>query len=100
MGLESELGRNVLDRQAQAASGLRRAGFDTALKASQTGAQLMGGLGQALGNLAGTTADIGRVGSELGRADLGMLTELGGMGRNYQSQLLEAQRQNKLQRDA
>ena len=94
---ESELGRNVLDRQAQAASGLRRAGFDTALKASQTGAQLMGGLGQALGNLAGTTADIGRVGSELGRADLGMLTELGGMGRNYQSQLLEAQRQNKLQ---
>ena len=41
-------------------------------------------------------ADIGRVGSELGRADLGIRTSLG-KGRNYQSQVLEAQRQNQLQ---
>ena len=57
----------------------------------------MGGLGQAYGQLAGTTADIGRVGSELGRADLGMLSQLGNVGRNYQTQILEAERQNQLQ---
>ena len=48
---------------------------------------------KAFGTLAGTTADIGRVGSELGRADLGMLTQLGDIGRNFQQQQLEAQRQ-------
>ena len=94
---ESELGRNVLDRQANIAAQLRNQGFGQALTASQKAAQLMGGLGQAYGQLAGTTADIGRVGSELGRADLGMLTQLGDIGRNYQSQVLEAQRQNQLQ---
>ena len=94
---ESELGRNVLDRQARVASQLRQGGFKDALTASQKAAQLMGGLGQAYGQLAGTTADIGRGGSELGRADLGMLSQLGNVGRNYQTQLLEAQRQNQLQ---
>ena len=94
---ESELDRNVLDRQANIAAQLRDRGFGQALTASQKAAQLMGGLGQAFGQLAGTTADIGRVGSELGRADLGMLTQLGGIGRNFQQQQLEAQRQNLLQ---
>jgi len=94
---ESELGRNVLDRQANIAAQLRNQGFGQALTASQRAAQLMGGLGQAFGTLAGTTADIGRVGSELGRADLGMLSQLGEVGRRYQQQVLEAQRQNQLQ---
>ena len=94
---ESELNRNVLDRQANIVAQLRNQGFGQALTASQRAAQLMGGLGQAFGTLAGTTADIGRVGSELGRADLGMLTQLGGIGRNFQQQQLEAQRQNLLQ---
>jgi hypothetical protein len=94
---ESELGRNVLDRQANVAAQLRNQGFGQALTASQKAAQLMGGLGQAFGTLAGTTADIGRVGSELGRADLGMLSQLGEVGRRYQQQVLEAQRQNQLQ---
>lgn len=94
---ESELSRNVLDRQANIAAQLRNQGFGQALTASQKAAQLMGGLGQAYGQLAGTTADIGRVGSELGRADIGMLTQLGDIGRNYQQQVLEAQRQNQLQ---
>ena len=94
---ESELGRNVLDRQANIAAQLRNQGFGQALTASQKAAQLMGGLGQAFGTLAGTTADIGRVGSELGRADLGMLSQLGEVGRRYQQQVLEAQRQNQLQ---
>ena len=84
-------------RRLAAIADAQRKGFDTALNASQRAAQLMGGLGQAYGSLAGTTADIGRVGSELGRADLGMLTSLGEIGRNYQSQVLEAQRQNQLQ---
>ena len=94
---ESELGRNVLDRQARAAAQLRQGGFRDALTASQKAAQLMGGLGQAYGQLAGTTADIGRVGSELGRADLGMLSQLGEVGRRYQQQVIEADRQNQLQ---
>tara|TARA_R100001510_G_C7651090_1_gene208703 strand:- start:185 stop:1102 length:918 start_codon:yes stop_codon:yes gene_type:complete len=94
---ESELGRNVLDRQARAAAQLRQGGFKDALTASQRAAQLMGGLGQAYGQLAGTTADIGRVGSELGRADLGMLSQLGDVGRRYQQQVIEAERQNQLQ---
>lgn len=94
---ESELGRNVLDRQANVAAQLRNQGFGQALTASQKAAQLMGGLGQAFGTLAGTTADIGRVGSELGRADLSSLSQLGEVGRRYQQQVLEAQRQNQLQ---
>ena len=94
---ESELDRNVLDRQANIAAQLRNQGFGQALTASQRAAQLMGGLGQAFGSLAGTTADIGRVGSELGRADLGMLTQLGDIGRTFQQQQWEAQRQNLLQ---
>jgi hypothetical protein len=72
-------------------------GFGDAMTQSQRAAQLMGGLGQAFGGLASTTADIGRVQSELGRADLGMLSGLGETGRNFQSQQLEAQRQNQIQ---
>ena len=53
---------------------------------SQRAAQLMGGPWDRHGGLASTTADIGRVQSELGRADLGMLSGLGETGRNFQSQ--------------
>jgi len=84
-------------RRLAAIGEAQRKGFDTALTASQNAAKLMGGIGSAYGNLGATMADIGRVGSELGRADLGMLTSLGEIGRNYQSQVLEAQRQNQLQ---
>jgi len=94
---ESELGRNVLEQQARAAGQLRQSGYQKALEAAQRGAQLMGGLGQAFGQLAGTTADIGRVQSELGRADVGMLTQLGQIGQSQQQRILEAQRQNLLQ---
>jgi hypothetical protein len=75
----------------------QRKGFQDALTASQKSAQLMGGLGQAFGTLAGTTADLGRVQSELGRADLGMLSGLGEIGRTFQQQQLDAGRQNILQ---
>lgn len=84
-------------RRLGAVGEAQRKGFQDAVSASQRAAQLYGGLGQAYGQLAGTTADIGRVQSELGRADLGMLTQLGDIGRTYQQQLLEADRQNQLQ---
>jgi hypothetical protein len=84
-------------RRLAAIGEAQRKGFQDAITSSQKAGQLMGGLGQAYGSLAGTTADIGRVQSELGRADLGMLTQLGDIGRTYQSQLLEADRQNQLQ---
>lgn len=71
--------------------------YAAAIERAQKSGQLMGGIGQAYGQLAGTTADIGRVQSELGRADLGMLTQLGDIGRSFQQQQLEAQRQNQLQ---
>mgnify|MGYP003110918096 CR=1 FL=1 len=84
-------------RRLAAIGEAQRKGFQDAITSSQKAGQLMGGLGQAYGQLAGTTADIGRVQSELGRADLGMLTQLGDIGRTYDQQLLEAQRQNQLQ---
>ena len=84
-------------RRLGAVSEAQRKGFTDAVTASQRAAQLSGGLGQALNQLAGTTADLGRVQSELGRADLGMLTNLGGLGREFQQQFLDAQRANLLQ---
>ena len=84
-------------RRLSAVGEAQRKGYEDAIKQSQQAAQLMGGIGQAYGQLAGTTADIGRVQSELGRADLGMLTQLGDIGRSFQQQQLEAQRQNQLQ---
>jgi|TARA_E500000318_G_scaffold3467_1_gene3885 hypothetical protein len=84
-------------RRLAAIGDAQRKGFQDALTASQKSAQLMGGLGQAFGGLAGTTADLGRVQSELGRADLGMLSGLGEIGRTFQQQQLDAGRQNILQ---
>ena len=68
-------------------------GFDTALGASQKAAQLFGGLGQA----AGTIGDLGRLQSELGRADIGMLSQLGRVGQQQTQAELDADRQNLLQ---
>ena len=68
-------------------------GFDKAVGASQKAAQLFGGLGQA----AGTLGDLGRLQSELGRADIGMLSQLGGIGQRQTQAQLDAQRQNLLQ---
>ena len=84
-------------RRLAAIGDAQRKGFSDALTASQRAAQLMGGLGQAFGGLAGTTADLGRVQSELGRADLGMLSGLGETGRLFDQQVLEAERLNQMQ---
>jgi len=89
-------GSELMGRLGTSLAGLP-SDYAAAIERSQKAGQLMGGLGQAYGQLAGTTADIGRVQSELGRADLGMLTQLGDIGRSLQQQQLEAQRQNQLQ---
>ena len=68
-------------------------GFDTAVGASQRAAQLFGGLGQAASGI----GDIGRLQSELGRADIGMLSQLGGIGQRQTQTQLDAQRQNLMQ---
>ena len=68
-------------------------GFDTAVGASQRAAQLFGGLGQAASGI----GDIGRLQSELGRADIGMLSQLGGIGQRQSQAQLAAQRQNLMQ---
>ena len=68
-------------------------GFDTAVGASQRAAQLFGGLGQAASGI----GDIGRLQSELGRADIGMLSQLGGIGQRQSQAQLDAQRQNLMQ---
>lgn len=68
-------------------------GFDQAVGASQKAAQLFGGLGQAASGI----ADVGRMQSELGRADIGMLSQLGRVGQAQDQAQLDAQRQNQMQ---
>jgi len=68
-------------------------GFDQAVGASQKAAQLFGGLGQAASGI----ADVGRLQSELGRADIGMLSQLGRVGQAQDQAQLDAQRQNLMQ---
>lgn len=68
-------------------------GFDKAVGASQKAAQLFGGLGQAASGI----ADVGRLQSELGRADIGMLSQLGRVGQAQDQAQLDAQRQNLMQ---
>lgn len=72
-------------------------GFDKAVQASQRAGQLMGGLGQAFGQGASTLADIGRLQSELGRADIGMLSQLGQIGQRQSQAEIDAARQNQMQ---
>ena len=116
--IEAELAKNRADQKARSTSGLRSSGFQNAMKNFLGGTELSGRLGSQLGEVgtrfgdigakfgglgdvynrfAGTTGDLGRLTSELGRADLGSLTSLGGMGRNYQQQVLDAYRQNQMQ---
>jgi hypothetical protein len=116
--LEAELARNTADQKARTLSGLRSSGFQNAMKnflgstelSGRLGSQLgevgtrfgdigakFGGLGDVYNRFAGTTGDLGRLTSELGRADLGSLSSLGAMGRTYQQQMLDAYRQNQMQ---
>jgi hypothetical protein len=116
--LEAELAKNTADQKAKTLSGLRSGGFQQAMKNFLGSTELMGGLGSKLGEVgsrfgdiggkfgvlgdvynrfAGTTGDLGRLTSELGRADLTNLVNLGGIGRAFQQEGLDANRQNILQ---
>ena len=102
--LEAELARNTADQKARTLSGLRSGGFRDAMTNMLRSSQLLGGLGGALGHVggmynqfAGTTGDLGRLTSELGRSDLGTLMNLGQFGRGFQQQVLDANRQNQMQ---
>ena len=102
--LEAELARNTADQKARTLSGLRSGGFRDAMSNMLKSSQLLGGLGGALGQVggmynqfAGTTGDLGRLKSELGRSDLGTLMNLGQFGRGFQQQVLDANRQNLMQ---
>ena len=50
-----------------------------------------------MGQAASGIGDIGRLQSELGRADIGMLSQLGGIGQRQSQAQLDAQRQNLMQ---
>lgn len=114
----AEVERAIQDAKAKATADLRARGYDRSLAASQQAYQqaatrdleagrLMGGLGQSVGqigsqfgslggqygSLAGTTADIGRVYSALGPADLAFMTGVGEAERAYRQQMLDTARQ-------
>jgi hypothetical protein len=97
----------ILDAKNKAISGIRQAGYTQALGAAQKAfedeqkrdleaGRLYGGLGQAYGQLAGTSADIGRVYAAQAPADLGFMYELGGSDRAYGQTGLDVARANQL----
>jgi len=114
----AEVERAIQDAKSKATADLRARNYDQALAASSQAYQqaatrdleagrLMGGLGQSVGqlgsqfgtlggqygSLAGTTADIGRVYSALGPADLAFMTGVGEAERAYRQQMIDAARQ-------
>lgn len=114
----AEVERAIQDAKSKASTDLRAKGYQSALDASlqayEKGAtrdleagRLMGGLGQSVGalgtgygnigtgydSLAGTTADIGRVYSALGPADLAFMTGVGEGERNYRQSMIDSSRQ-------
>ena len=60
------------------------------------GGQLAGGLGQQLGSLAGTSADIGRVYSGITGQDTAALSGAGAQKQAYEQTKLDAERANQL----
>ncbi len=114
----AEVERAIQDAKSKASTDLRAKGYQSALDASQQAyekgatrdleaGRLMGGLGQSVGalgtgygnlgtgygSLAGTTADIGRVYSALGPADLAFMTGVGEAERGYRQSMIDTSRQ-------
>lgn len=114
----AEVERAIQDAKTKASTDLRARGYQSALDASSQAYQqaatrdleagrLMGGLGQSVGalgtgygnlgtgygSLAGTTADIGRVYSALGPADLAFMTGVGEAERGYRQSMIDTARQ-------
>jgi hypothetical protein len=93
----AETERGLQDTKADTLARLLSANFAQAQKASQDAGRLSGGIGQALGTLAGTTTDMGRLQQALGQADVSQLSQLGAMRQAQQQAGLDAQRQNQMQ---
>ncbi len=93
----AETERGLQDTKADTLARLLSANFAQAQKASQDAGRLSGGIGQALGTLAGTTTDMGRLQQALGQADVSQLSQLGAMRQAQQQAGLDAQRQNLMQ---
>ena len=102
---QQELNRNLMDQMARTGSQLRSQGFQQAVDAArQSGLGMLQGattqaqIGQGLGSLGLQQASLGELQSQLGRADLDTLMQLGGVEQANLQASLDAQRQSELQK--
>tara|TARA_A100001515_G_scaffold140683_3_gene136644 strand:+ start:1353 stop:2276 length:924 start_codon:yes stop_codon:yes gene_type:complete len=93
----AETERGLQQVKGDTLSRLLSQGFTTALQAAQNAGRLSGGLGQAFGQLAGTTGDLGRLQQALGQADISQLSQLGALRQGQSQAELDAMRANLLQ---
>lgn len=102
---QQELNRNLMDQMARTGAQLRSQGFQQAVDAArQSGLGMLQGattqaqIGQGLGSLGLQQASLGELQSQLGRADLDTLMQLGGVEQANLQASLDAQRQSELQK--
>lgn len=82
----AELGRNVMQQQANTAAQMRQAGYSQAMQQAQQAAQLQAGLGQQA--------------QAMGVQDINTLLGIGGLTQQTAQQALDVQRQNLLAQQA
>ena len=102
---QQELNRNLMDQMARTGSQLRSQGYQQAVDAARQaglgmlqGATTQAQIGQGLGSLGLQQASLGELQSQLGRADLDTLMQLGGVEQANLQASLDAQRQSELQK--
>ena len=102
---QQELNRNVMDQMARTGAQLRSQGYQQAVDAArQAGVGMLQGattqaqIGQGLGSLGLQQASLGELQSQLNRADLDTLMQLGGVEQANLQASLDAQRQSELQK--
>jgi hypothetical protein len=102
---QQELNRNVMDQMARTGSQLRSQGYQQAVDAARQaglgmleGATTQAQIGQGLGALGLQQASLGELQSQLGRADLDTLMQLGGVEQSNLQTILDARRQSELQK--
>jgi len=102
---QQELNRNLMDQMSRTGSQLRSQGYQQAVDAARQaglgmlqGATTQAQIGQGLGSLGLQQASLGELQSQLGRADLDTLMQIGGVEQANLQASLDAQRQSKLQK--
>lgn len=102
---QQELNRNLMDQMSRTGSQLRSQGYQQAVDAARQaglgmlqGATTQAQIGQGLGSLGLQQASLGELQSQLGRADLDTLMQLGGVEQANLQASLDAQRQSELQK--